>query len=356
MILTFDGAIYMIFRQALVVTVFVIWTAIPAKVVERSSPRLGGRTGDLAKIGQMVTIRGGVQLHYLDWKGNGPTILLLAGLGDTAYIYAEAAPVLAKSFRVLALTRRGYGRSDITREGYALEDRIEDIHEFCDKLQITKMILVGHSTAGDELTGFAHKYSEQVQGLLYLDAAYDRADPETPKPHMDAWNKITAELYGGVSEDQSYASRDARRQALQSLFRMNFGVQWNAALEANLQETTVENADGSLSPRTPWWVADSIRKGVGSTPFEIPSASIPTLLVFARGRLEDQPLSIRDKQALAIIRKDEDEYQLYFDNYIRRLRSKLPGIRIEILPKDRHYFFLLDPTVIIRLLGELAVR
>ena len=83
-----------ILRQALVFTVFiVISTAIPMKVAERSS--LGSRTGDLAKISRIVTIRGGVRLHYLDWESDGPTILLLAGLGDTAYIYAEAAPVLA---------------------------------------------------------------------------------------------------------------------------------------------------------------------------------------------------------------------------------------------------------------------
>lgn len=84
---------------------------------------------------------------------------------------------------------------------------------------------------------------------------------------------------------------------------MDYGVRWGDALEANLKATTVENADGSLSPRTPWWVADSIRKGVRSTSLEIPSASIPTLLVFARGQLEDQPLAISDKQALAIIQK-----------------------------------------------------
>lgn len=182
----FSRATYMILRQALLLTVFVvISTSIPTKVAERSSP-LDGSTGDLAKISKMAAIRDGVQLHYVDWEGNGPTVLLLAGLGDTAYIYAEAAPVLAKSFHVLALTRRGYGKSDITREGYALEDRIEDIHEFCDKLQLAKVILVGHSTAGDELTGFAGRYPQRVRGLLYLDAAYDRADPETPKPHMDA--------------------------------------------------------------------------------------------------------------------------------------------------------------------------
>ncbi|HET9407006.1 MAG TPA: alpha/beta hydrolase [Candidatus Sulfotelmatobacter sp.] len=329
-------------------------TAVQPKVAELDSSQ--SHRLDFGQTSKMATIRDGVQLHYLDWQGNGPTVLLLAGLGDTAYIYADTAPLLKQSYRVLALTRRGYGRSDVTREGYAIEDRVEDIREFCDQLRLSKVILVGHSTAGDELTAFARKYPERVQGLLYLDAAYDRGDPETPKPHMDAWNTITAQLYGGVSEDQSYASRDARRRALQNLFRMDYGVGWNDALEANLRETTVENADGSLSPRAPFWVADAIRKGVRSTPFEIPSAAIPALLVFARGRLEDQAVSIGDKQALSTIERDEDEYQTYFENYISRLKSKLPGIRTKILPRDRHYFFLRDPNIISRLLSELAAK
>jgi len=52
-----------------------------------------------------------VKLHYLDWGGAGETLLFLHGMGDTAHIYDDLAPKFTNQFRVLALTRRGYGQS-----------------------------------------------------------------------------------------------------------------------------------------------------------------------------------------------------------------------------------------------------
>ena len=54
----------------------------------------------------------GVRFHYLDWGGDGDPLLLLAGLGCTAHVFAELAPHLSDRFRVLALTRRGHGLTD----------------------------------------------------------------------------------------------------------------------------------------------------------------------------------------------------------------------------------------------------
>ena len=63
---------------------------------------------------QFVTLDG-VRFHYLDWGGDGDPLLLLAGLGCTAHVFAELAPHLTDRFRVLALTRRGHGLTDRSR-------------------------------------------------------------------------------------------------------------------------------------------------------------------------------------------------------------------------------------------------
>lgn len=47
----------------------------------------------------------GITLHYLDWRGPGDPFVLLHGLGNSAHIFAEFAPVFAGSYRVIALTR-----------------------------------------------------------------------------------------------------------------------------------------------------------------------------------------------------------------------------------------------------------
>lgn len=120
----------------------------------------------------------GIQLHYLDWGGNGPDLLFLPGLGCNAHIFDNFAPRFTDRFRVLALTRRGHGDSDYPETGYDIDTLVEDIRQFLDYLGIERVILVGHSLAGIELSHFAALHPERVEKLIYLDAVYYYHLPE----------------------------------------------------------------------------------------------------------------------------------------------------------------------------------
>ena len=116
----------------------------------------------------------GIKLHYLDWGGSGDTILFLPGFNDTAHIYDQFAPRFIDHFHVMGLTRRGGGESDKPKDGYDASTRVEDIRDFLDQLHILRVILIGHSMAGDELTLFASRYPQRTIKIVYYDAAYDR--------------------------------------------------------------------------------------------------------------------------------------------------------------------------------------
>jgi pimeloyl-ACP methyl ester carboxylesterase len=118
----------------------------------------------------------GIRLHYLDWGGEGPTLLFLTGMGSSAYIFNKFAPRFNDRFRVLALTRRGQGDSDYPETGYDADTLTEDIRQFMDRLQIERASLAGHSLAGVELTHFAATYPDRVKSLVYLDALDDRRE------------------------------------------------------------------------------------------------------------------------------------------------------------------------------------
>jgi pimeloyl-ACP methyl ester carboxylesterase len=121
----------------------------------------------------------GVRLHYLEWSGGKRGVLLmLAGLGHDAHTFDTFAVRFTDKYRVIALTRRGYGESDTPRTGYDVNTRVEDIRQFLDVLGIPKVTLIGHSVAGDELTAFASAYPARVDKVVYLDAAYDRSKVE----------------------------------------------------------------------------------------------------------------------------------------------------------------------------------
>ncbi len=119
----------------------------------------------------------GIRLNYLDWGGDGPALLFLAGRGCNAHIFDDFAPRFTPHFRVLALTRRAHGDSDYPETGYDIDTLTEDIRQSLDALGIRQAILAGHSLAGIELTHFAALYPERLLKLVYIDAAYDYSTP-----------------------------------------------------------------------------------------------------------------------------------------------------------------------------------
>jgi pimeloyl-ACP methyl ester carboxylesterase len=117
-----------------------------------------------------------VRLEYLDWGGAGDTVLLLAGGGNDAHIFDTFAPQFVDRWHVIGLTRRGFGASEKPALGYDTATRVADVRQFLDAIKISRVPIVGHSLAGDEMTLFASRYPDRVRKLAYLDAAQDRLD------------------------------------------------------------------------------------------------------------------------------------------------------------------------------------
>ncbi|MEP7326089.1 MAG: alpha/beta hydrolase [Gemmatimonadota bacterium] len=121
-----------------------------------------------------VNVGPDMRLEVLDWGGAGPPMLFLSGLDDTGHEFDDFAPKWTDHFHVLALTRRGFGASSQPAGGYQIDSLANDIRVVLDSLHINRVILVGHSIAGDEITRFALAWPGRVSKLVYLDAAHDR--------------------------------------------------------------------------------------------------------------------------------------------------------------------------------------
>lgn len=127
-----------------------------------------------------IPVDQGVQLEVLDFGGSGSPILLLPGLGATAHSFDELAPLLARKHRVIAMTRRGTGYSSKPDFGFDTPRLAQDVLRVMDAMRLDKVILVGHSIAGDELTWLGGHHAERIAALVYLDAAYDRSGGKSP--------------------------------------------------------------------------------------------------------------------------------------------------------------------------------
>ena len=107
----------------------------------------------------------GVQLEVLDWGGEKApkkTMVLLTGLGDNAHVYDEFALQFTDYFRVIGITRRGFGKSSKPEGGYDLASRVRDIIAVLNAFNIRQAVFVGHSVAGSELSALAVKYGHRV--------------------------------------------------------------------------------------------------------------------------------------------------------------------------------------------------
>lgn len=118
--------------------------------------------------GEFVTVEGS-RLHYVD-RGRGTTVVLVHGASASLVDFqASIAPRLARSHRVIAFDRPGYGYSE-RPDG----DWVDPAHQArllrkaLDALGVHRAVLVGHSLGGAIVLAHALDYPEATAGVTLL--------------------------------------------------------------------------------------------------------------------------------------------------------------------------------------------
>ena len=184
----------------------------------------------------LVTVEDDVRLEVLDWGGSGPALLLLAGLSDTAHVFDDVAPKLAMRYRVVGVTRRGHPGSSAPATGYGFVRLAEDVVRVMDAVGLKNPIVVGHSFAGEEMHVLGARYSTRIAGLVYVDAAFDRAD------------KFEAHEAASQGIARSFGPKPADLASFAAL-RAFLTTQGPPGPEGQLRARYVANADGSVRGR-----------------------------------------------------------------------------------------------------------
>ena len=78
----------------------------------------------------------GRKFRYLQRKGDGPTLLFLHGLSDSADQFSPIAAHLPEEWHLLAFDQRGHGGSWKPEKGYYPLDYSQDIKNFINAASI----------------------------------------------------------------------------------------------------------------------------------------------------------------------------------------------------------------------------
>jgi pimeloyl-ACP methyl ester carboxylesterase len=279
----------------------------------------------------------GIRLHYLDWGGEGETLLFLTGMGCSAHIFNDFAPRFTDRFHVLALDRRGHGDSDYPETGYDADTLTEDLRQFLNALKIEKAILAGHSMAYIELCHFAARYPERVLKLIFLDAAYDNSSPETkaafeknPLPKMmPGW----PEDFSGTIEEY-IAEIKQRFPAL--------AVVWSRAMDEQTRHVFRETPDGQVVDKMSDVISIAISDTFDHYAPEYSKLHVPVLSFFAMRDGSDYLSSehMTEEQKSQVMDFFETVLQPHNRRYIEKFRRSVPHARIVEISSGHHYCFI----------------
>lgn len=90
----------------------------------------------------------GLTLHFLDWGGEGPPLILLHATGFLSRLWTAVAAGLSPHRRVLALDQRGHGDSEAPPSDYHWRHFVDDLRGFIAALGLARPAAVGHSLGG----------------------------------------------------------------------------------------------------------------------------------------------------------------------------------------------------------------
>ena len=218
----------------------------------------------------------GVQLNYLDWGGTGPNLILIHGLGDNPHVFDEMAATLGGQFRIVAYARRGHGRSSKIGP-FDTGTLTEDLKAVMDSLKIATAHLAGWSMGGNEITAMAGRYPGRVGRIVYLDGAFDWADPAS----VAAFKELPADL----------SPKPAALASLEAFRAWQTGTFFPAVTEPNRLEAYIRGMvdiqpDGTVRPVASDSISAALFEALMTNRRDYAKVTAPALAIYAETFLD----------------------------------------------------------------------
>jgi len=117
-------------------------------------------------IGQKIEINGRMMRYYQ--TGNGEDIIFIHGSMGSVEDWEALYPLLKDRYRITAFDRPGMGFSDIKENDYTIDGNAIIAREIINRLELKKVIIVGHSYGGAIALRMAIEHDANIKGYLLL--------------------------------------------------------------------------------------------------------------------------------------------------------------------------------------------
>jgi pimeloyl-ACP methyl ester carboxylesterase len=134
---------------------------------------------------------GGFRLH-LHCIGEGrPAVVLEAAMWDAGLTWSLVQPAVSEFARVCAYDRAGLGWSDSSPGPRTAGVMVEELRAVLTGGRVpTPFVLVAHSSSGILVRLFAHRYPEDVAGMVLVDSAHEEQFLRFPESIRNAQGPI----------------------------------------------------------------------------------------------------------------------------------------------------------------------
>jgi len=213
----------------------------------------------------------GIRLHYLDYPGDGPTLILMHGLTANAHSFEGLIRAgLSHRLHVLSVDLRGRSLSDHPDGPYGVADYVADIVGMMDALGIEQAVVGGHSYGGLLAFYMAAYHTNRVAKCVVMDA------PAEVHPKILDQVKPSLDRLG-----ITFPSWQAYLDHVRSL--PYYEGLWDDALEDFYRHDVRENPDGTIQTRSsPKHIAAVAAAGLQiDWPATVKRISQPTLMLRA---------------------------------------------------------------------------
>jgi pimeloyl-ACP methyl ester carboxylesterase len=142
---------------------------------------------------QRWTTADGIRMPYVvggNQEADVTVVLVHCWMGNRSFWEAQL-PALARDYRTVTLDLPGHGEAGSSRESWTIAGYGEDVAGLIEALDLSNVVLVGHSMGGPVSLRTAARLPQRVLGIVAVDTLHDadyRFEPGRLERLMQAWD------------------------------------------------------------------------------------------------------------------------------------------------------------------------